>query len=202
MSSNPLSDQVEQFKRDLQLRNGTVEQGLIILFAYATEASPQRPGLQVYLDTMLGPPKQMEHIGKLDYKLLELKRTPSGMLHARVGLSAEQVRVVDSVLAGTHPLGVIQPDDKFDFSTGKEICYLSFHFEDGSVMTVDVERQLNFIGVGCYLSLDINLIDSLPPIGSQKTILGDYFLSVTDESELPEGAPRPHTHAITIEQLP
>lgn len=202
MSVNPLLDQVEKFKYELKLRSGTIEQGLVVLFAYATEASPQRPALTVYLDAMLGPPKRMDHVGKLDYKILDMRRTSNGMLHARIGLTADQVRVVNSILSGTHPLSTAQADDKFDFATGKEICYLGVHFEDGCILSIDVERQLDFIGVGCYLMRDVNLIDSLPPIGSSSTILGNYFLSVADNSDLPEGAPIPFTHGVTIEQLP
>lgn len=192
----------EQFKRELQLRKGTLDQGLLILFAYATEPSPSKPGLDAYLNAMLGPPQMMENIGKLDYKMLEMKRTSSGTLIARIGLTAEQLRVVNAVLAGTHPLSTPQTDDKFDFSVGKEICYLSVHFEDDTIMTVDVERQANFIGVGCYLSRHSNLIDSVPPIGSANSIIGTYSLSIADDSELPEGAVRTATHEIFIEQIP
>lgn len=199
MSHNPLMTALADFKRELQFRKGTDEQGMLVLFAYATETSPSRPPLTAYLDAMLGPPKKIENVGKLDYKVLAFEQLPSGLKRVTLGLTAEQVTTANAILARTHPLSAIQPDHQFDFSSGKEICYLSFHFDDNYIMNVAVERELDFIGVGAYMMKDISLVDSLPPVGPATTILGDYQLSVADAEG--ETAPSP-THQITITQLP
>lgn len=197
-----LLQEVEKFKREIGVRNGTPEQSMLILFAYAAAPALNRPSLLEFIEAFLGKPAQraseagsgLAKDGKFQFK--PLGGSGDGTWQkVTIGISLATLNDLDSMLKGVHPLSKIVPDDQFTWEVGKELATCTVHFEDGMYMIISVARGSDYIGVEHCLIAKEEMIDTTGIPIQRPSILGTYESCAVDQEE---GQPSKPTHIVEI----
>ena len=190
--------EVENFSREIAARNGTPQQALLILFAYATDHANPKPPLEDYITIVLGPRPATSSTklhGAVPFKILSTRQDGSTSV-ITIGLETSTRQELDAMLAGQHPLAVIQSDQNFTFESGKELCHLSVYFQDGIMMLLAVARGPDYIGVEYHLIRNGDMLNTSGIAIRRDTILGKYELWANDQ---PPGGSNPPTHVVVIQ---
>lgn len=203
---NSLMENLSQFRREVEVRGGSVDKALFVLFAYVHTAlnMPTGKPLTDFTDALLGPAKQrasekgstVSKTGKIDFKIDRVLTNCAPQKRIAISINSATANDVAAMLAGSHPLAQSVLKGEMTFESGKELCHLVVYFDDGVSMVIAVSQGPDYIGVEHYLVKDGELLDTTGVPVQKDSIGGSYYSFISDKPE--DGKDSIPTHVVDV----
>jgi hypothetical protein len=151
------------------------------------------------------PGSRISDSGKVDFDIVSVARdVPGKPKKITVRIDKPTEADIASLLSGSHPFAK-ENSKNFQFQSGKDLCHLTVHFDDGFSMVIAASRGLSldenrsdveYVGVEYYLVKNGDMADTSGIPVRKTSIVGEYDLRAVDDA--PEGQPSPPTHVVEI----